>query len=136
MSARLASVLFMVIHKLLRSFTSFLLQKLILVGLSPSAAVILQHLTQTGLFIFSPYIILRENWCASHAAFVVLQACVHFMKMHSYTTVNRYLFKYMKGSSLRIHPKHKRKQKTFIKISLKYKCERFHPVYGYTMASL
>jgi len=75
-----------------RSFTSFALQKLILVGLSPVAAEVLQHLTQAGLFVFSPYIILRENWCSSHAAFVIMQACVHFMKMHSYTTVNRYFF--------------------------------------------
>ena len=42
-----------------RSFTSFFLQILILRGLSPSAAVVIQHLTQAGLFIFSPYIILR-----------------------------------------------------------------------------
>jgi hypothetical protein len=94
----LAIVLFMVFYLYLiqcliyRSFTSFFLQKLIVYGLNSKIALIIQHLTQAGLFIFSPYIILKENWCSSHAAFVILQACVHFMKMHSYTTVNRYIF--------------------------------------------
>jgi hypothetical protein len=71
------------------SFTSFFLQKLIIKGIPYTLAVILQHLTQTGLFIFSSYLILTKNWCSTHAAFVILQACTHFMKMHSYTTVNR-----------------------------------------------
>ncbi len=71
------------------SFTSFILQKLIILGVPDICAVILQHLTQAGLFIFSSVLILSKNWCSTHAAFVILQACVHFMKMHSYTTVNR-----------------------------------------------
>lgn len=71
------------------SFTSFILQKLLLIGISPTLSTILQHLTQTGLFLFSLILILRKNWCSTHAAFVILQACAHFMKMHSYTTVNR-----------------------------------------------
>jgi hypothetical protein len=71
------------------SFTSFFLQKLIIMGIPHILANILQHVTQTGLFIFSSYLILTKNWCSTHAAFVILQACAHFMKMHSYTTVNR-----------------------------------------------
>lgn len=71
------------------SFTSFVLQKLILMGIHPYLSLAYQHLTQAGLFIFSSYLILTRNWCSSHAAFVIIQACAHFMKMHSYTTVNR-----------------------------------------------
>lgn len=71
------------------SFTSFFLQKLILLGIPSTLALILQHLTQAGLFIFSLGLILTKDWCSTHAAFVILQACAHFMKMHSYTTVNR-----------------------------------------------
>lgn len=71
------------------SFTSYFLQKLILWGISKNLVLFLQHLTQTGLFIFSSVLILTKNWCSTHCAFVILQACAHFMKMHSYTTVNR-----------------------------------------------
>lgn len=71
------------------SFTSYLLQKLIIKGIPHWFALVYQHATQAGLFIFSSFMILEHNWCSTHAAFVILQACVHFMKMHSYTTVNR-----------------------------------------------
>lgn len=71
------------------SFTSFFLQKLIILGISDNLALVLQHVTQFGLFLFSSVLILNKNWCSTHAAFVILQACAHFMKMHSYTTVNR-----------------------------------------------
>lgn len=71
------------------SFTSFILQKMIVAGIHPYISTTFQHLTQSGLFIFSSYLILTKNWCSSHAAFVIIQACAHFMKMHSYTTVNR-----------------------------------------------
>lgn len=71
------------------SFTSFLLQKLIIRGIPNILATIIQHSTQFGLFLFSSVLILNKNWCSTHAAFVILQACAHFMKMHSYTTVNR-----------------------------------------------
>lgn len=52
-------------------------------------ALILQHFTQIGLFAYSLFVIFRNNWCSTHSAFVVIQACAHFMKMHSYVTVNR-----------------------------------------------
>ena len=71
------------------SFNSFLLQKVILRGLPQWFAIFYQHSTQAGLFMFSSYLILKNDWCSTHAGFVILQACVHFMKMHSYTTVNR-----------------------------------------------
>lgn len=67
-----------------------MLQKLIIKGLHLGAGFAFQHATQSGLFIYSIYIILSKDWCSTHAAFVILQACVHFMKMHSYITVNRY----------------------------------------------
>ena len=86
----LAPLLCVVVLRTLRSFTSYLLQRLIMLGLSPILALLLQHLTQSGLFIYSVYVIMVHDWCSTHAAFVILQACVHFMKMHSYITVNRY----------------------------------------------
>ena len=82
----------MVHLKTYRSFTSFFLQKMIMKGLSQTAALILQHATQAGLFVYSVYVVLVNDWCSTHAAFVILQACAHFMKMHSYITVNRYLW--------------------------------------------
>ena len=71
------------------SFTSYFLQILILRGIPNWFAHLYQHATQSGLFIFASYMILKNDWCATHASFVILQACTHFMKMHSYTTVNR-----------------------------------------------
>jgi len=62
-------------------------------GLKHNIALFIQHLTQTGLFVYSTIIILKHNWCSTHTAFIILQACVHFMKMHSYITVNRYILK-------------------------------------------
>lgn len=76
---------------LYRSFTSFFLQKMIIRGLPRILALLLQHATQSGLFIYSVFVVFKNNWCSTHAAFVILQACAHFMKMHSYITVNRYL---------------------------------------------
>lgn len=58
-------------------------------GLPEKVAFILQHLSQTGMFLFSIYMILKKNWCATHSAFVIMQTCCHFMKMHSYSTTNR-----------------------------------------------
>lgn len=58
-------------------------------GLPRVLALLLQHATQSGLFVYSVYVVLANDWCSTHAAFVVLQACAHFMKMHSYITVNR-----------------------------------------------
>lgn len=60
-------------------------------GLPRVLALLLQHTTQSGLFIYSVHVVFAYDWCSTHAAFVVLQACAHFMKMHSYITVNRYL---------------------------------------------
>jgi hypothetical protein len=59
-------------------------------GLPRPLALLLQHATQSGLFIYSIFVVFTNNWCSTHAAFVILQACTHFMKMHSYITVNRY----------------------------------------------
>lgn len=86
----MASVLLLVcIVLIVRSFTSYAIQLLILRGLPQPAVLVMQHSTQAGLFIFSTVLILSRDWCSTHAAFVILQACVHFMKMHSFTTVNR-----------------------------------------------
>lgn len=72
-----------------RAYTSLLIEKLIIYGLSIRLASILQHTSQTGLFVFTTYLIMSRNWCATHSAFVILQAAVHFMKMHSFSTTNR-----------------------------------------------
>lgn len=88
----MASFFLMVHAKTYRSFTSFFLQRMIMKGLSQAAALVLQHATQAGLFVYSVYVVLVNDWCTTHAAFVILQACAHFMKMHSYITVNRYLW--------------------------------------------
>ena len=78
-------------ENLFRSFTSLLLQKLIMKGMNRKLSLLLQHTTQSGLFVYSVYVVFANDWCSTHAAFVVLQACAHFMKMHSYITVNRYI---------------------------------------------
>jgi hypothetical protein len=82
MFARLAYILPMVIYLIFPAKTDNKRNSNIL-------AHILQHATQAGLFIFSSVLILNKDWCSTHAAFVILQASAHFMKMHSYTTVNR-----------------------------------------------
>jgi hypothetical protein len=87
--SKLASLFLMVPFPLYRSFTSFFLQVLIVKGLTPIIAAFLQHATQSGLFFYSTYIILVNDWCSTHTAFIIIQACAHFMKMHSYVTVNR-----------------------------------------------
>lgn len=79
----------MVSISICRSFTSYFLQVLILKGLNPILATILQHATQSGLFAYSTYIIFKNDWCSTHTVFIIIQAVVHFMKMHSYITVNR-----------------------------------------------
>ena len=37
--------------------------------------------------------VLTKDWCLSHSFFISIQACVHFIKMHSYTVMNRDLRK-------------------------------------------
>ena len=71
------------------SFTSILIEKAILLGMPEKIGFVLQHLSQTGMFIFSIVLIIKKNWCATHSAFVIMQTCAHFMKMHSYSTTNR-----------------------------------------------
>ena len=66
-----------------------MIEKAIVAGLPQSLGYILQHLSQTGMFIFSIVLILKKNWCATHSAFVIMQTSVHYMKMHSFSVTNR-----------------------------------------------
>lgn len=42
------------------------------------------------MFAYTLYIVITRNWCTTHAAFTSMISCTHFMKMHSYTVMNRY----------------------------------------------
>lgn len=41
------------------------------------------------MFVYSVYMIINNNWCTSHSGFTTMIACSHFMKMHSYTILNK-----------------------------------------------
>ncbi|OMJ93142.1 hypothetical protein SteCoe_3960 [Stentor coeruleus] len=71
------------------SWFAFLLQLLILKGLSETLASIFQHLTQSLMFIIATYLAVSRNWGFSQSLYVMMLAFTHFMKMHSYTMVNR-----------------------------------------------
>ncbi|EAR83561.1 membrane bound O-acyltransferase, MBOAT protein (macronuclear) [Tetrahymena thermophila SB210] len=71
------------------SYTAFILQKLILLGLNDKLASILQHSTQSAIFVYTIYMTFTRDWCSTHATFCCLLACSHFMKMHSYTQANK-----------------------------------------------
>lgn len=72
------------------SYTAFFLQKLILLGLPRPLEILIQYTTQLMMFAYTMYQVLTRNWCTTHAAFTSMVSCTHFMKMHSYTVMNRY----------------------------------------------
>lgn len=72
---------------------AFALQVLILKGLSESLVLIFQHLTQGIMFILTISLALTRNWGLSQTLFSQILIMTHFMKMHSYTMVNRDLRK-------------------------------------------
>jgi len=71
------------------SYLAYFLQLLVLKGLPRWISIILQHLTQSGIFILTTIICLKGNMCSTHNIFTCIQCMVHFFKMHSYTEVNR-----------------------------------------------
>ena len=70
------------------SFTTFFIQKAITKGLSINIANALHYLSLTVLFSVPPYLIHKYNWLPTHGCFLLFQACIHFMKMHSYHRTN------------------------------------------------
>jgi sterol O-acyltransferase len=74
-------------------WTAFLLQLLILKGLHESLQPIFQHLTQSLMFLFTIILAFTRDWGLPQTLFSHLLVITHFMKMHSYTLVNRDLRK-------------------------------------------
>jgi hypothetical protein len=58
-------------------------------GYNKSMLRFLKHASQGAVFLFGIVVIMKKKWPATHNTFVILQMCVHFMKMHSYTNTNR-----------------------------------------------
>ncbi|CAG9312820.1 unnamed protein product [Blepharisma stoltei] len=68
---------------------AFLLQLMILRGFPTIMASIFQHFTQTLMFIATFYLVVTRGWGFSQTLFACMLTLTHFMKMHSYTMVNR-----------------------------------------------
>lgn len=73
----------------LYSWLAYFLQVMILKGMPMVLANIYQHFSQTITFVIAIYLSLTRDWSFTQVLFVSLLSCVHFMKMHSYTLVNR-----------------------------------------------
>ena len=71
------------------SYSAYFLQLLILKGIPRWIAIIIQHTTQSGIFLFTTLICLYGDMCTTHNCFTCFQCIIHFFKMHSYTEVNR-----------------------------------------------
>lgn len=71
------------------AYTALVLQKFIIWGLNKNIAIFLQHSTQSMMFIYSLYMTIYKDWCTSHTGFITMLSCTHFMKMHSYTVINK-----------------------------------------------
>ena len=71
------------------SWLAFVLQKLVIFGLPSAAVPVLQHTLQTCPFVFVMYMVYVRDWGFSQTIFSTFLAFSHFMKMHSYTMVNR-----------------------------------------------
>lgn len=41
------------------------------------------------MFAYAMYMVFTRDWCSTHATFSCFLACTHFMKMHSYTQINK-----------------------------------------------
>jgi len=71
------------------SFWAFFNQKLYANKIIPTWVMeLIQHISQTSLLIMSVSLVLFKDWGISHTAFVLFQAIIHYMKMHSYNEVN------------------------------------------------
>ena len=73
----------------LYTWLAYGLQLLILKGLPQSLATIIQHSSQSLMFILATYIVFIRDWGFTQTLFIVLLTFTHLMKMHSYTLVNR-----------------------------------------------
>lgn len=71
------------------SWLAYLLQLMILAGFPKLLASFFQHLTQSVMFLTASCLVLIRNWGFSQTLFVLVLTFTHFMKMHSYTMVNR-----------------------------------------------
>lgn len=71
------------------SWLAFVLQLMILAGLPKFLASFLQHLTQSVMFLTASCLVLVRDWGFSQTLFVLVLTFTHFMKMHSYTMINR-----------------------------------------------
>ncbi|KRX03881.1 hypothetical protein PPERSA_04759 [Pseudocohnilembus persalinus] len=72
------------------SYNALILQKLIINGLNSKIAVLYQHLTQALMFMLVMFFIIEQQWSLTNTAYATIHTCVHFMKMHSYTQMNKY----------------------------------------------
>jgi sterol O-acyltransferase len=82
----------------LYTWLAYFLQRIILKGLNNVLATVFQHLTQSIMFMIITYIVLDRNWGFSQTLYAVLLTFTHFMKMHTYTLVNRDLRRdYLRG---------------------------------------
>lgn len=68
---------------------AFALQLLIIKGLDRTLTVIFQHVTQSVMFLFIIILAFTRDWGLTQTLFSHLLVITHFMKMHSYTLVNR-----------------------------------------------
>jgi hypothetical protein len=73
------------------SFTAFLLQKAVLAGLPSFFRANLTFIIEMTMVIAPSYATWVNNWTFSHRIFILLQMCIHVMKMHSYNSTNYYL---------------------------------------------
>ncbi|CAG9314014.1 unnamed protein product [Blepharisma stoltei] len=73
----------------LYSWLAFFHQLLILAGLPKAISFIVQHSSQSLMFLVSTYLVLTRDWGLPQTLFVTGLCFTHFMKMHSYTQVNR-----------------------------------------------
>ena len=71
------------------SWVAFALQLLILKGVSQAMIIVIQHLTQSVMFVFIIFLAFSRDWGLTQTLFSHLLVITHFMKMHSYTLVNR-----------------------------------------------
>jgi hypothetical protein len=51
------------------SYSAFILQKLVLIGLPNIICTIFQHLTQSMMFVYAVYMVFSRDWCTTHATF-------------------------------------------------------------------
>lgn len=71
------------------TYSSFILQKMILKNYPRQMCQIFQYVTHCGILICSTYLCLYKKFHVSQVIFISIQGIIHFFKMHSYTYTNR-----------------------------------------------